>query len=402
MKKRLFTLGLAAALLLSGCGGDKAPETTAAPTEHTHVAGSVYEWNGTEHWFACECGEKMDVAAHNVGEDMRCADCGLEIWVMDDGCIDVTAYDEYGNYRKFVSYDADGSIISQNEYEYEYDDQGNVLCIRYLSEGVLQEQDEYMVNAEGESVMQKNTRYAEDGELYITDYNENGDIIHWTGYDADGNVYSESWSEYALDEDGNTYECAHVEIYNGEKVVAQYNRYEDITFRQMFDVEGNLTAESTWEYGYNEEGQWEWVKEYRSGMLIQEITNYAVMETEDYSMRYPETIIDYFEDGTKLVTFNGSNGEPETETLYHADGTVNTVTRYVYETFEDGNWKQIQVYENDCLVRDTQYVQDEEFGFSMKSSMTEYHADGTYTVSEFDENEEVISETTFDANGNAL
>ena len=119
-------------------------------------------------------------------------------------------------------------------------------------------------------------------------------------------------------------------------------------------------------------------------------------------MRYPETVIEYYEDGTKLVSYSGELGEVETETLYNADGSVASVTRYVYETFEDGNWKRITVYKDDVMICDTEYVMDEEMGWSRKFMETEYHEDGSKTVFEYDENEEVVSESRYDAAGNAI
>ena len=48
---------------------------------------------------------------------------------------------------------------------------------------------------------------------------------------------------------------------------------------------------------------------------------------------------------SKLEIFHGEHGNPETETLYNEDGSVVNVRSYVYELFENGNWKRIQVYE---------------------------------------------------------
>ena len=399
MKKRLIAVGLLTAMILAGCGAKTdVPETTA----HTHAAEAAWNWNGTEHWHACSCGEKMEAAAHNPGDDMRCADCGVEIWAMDDGYVDASGYDQYGNLLKRVSYDPDGNILSTVEYAYTYDDQGNIMSAKYYSDGVLQSLDEYVLDGEGYPRIVKYTYYYENGEVCVDEYDENGEIIHTLYTAADGSLLAESWSEYAVDEDGNIYECKLTGVDTEKKYTCEYNRYGDVTYRAFFDLEGNLDHEDVWEYGYNDEGQMEWMKQYRDGVLTDEITGYAERVTEDYSMRYPETVIAYYEDGTKLVSYSGELGEVETETLYNADGSVASVTRYVYETFEDGNWKRITVYKDDVMICDTEYVMDEEMGWSRKFMETEYHEDGSKTVFEYDENEEVVSEIRYDAAGNEI
>lgn len=147
----------------------------------------------------------------------------------------------------------------------------------------------------------------------------------------------------------------------------------------------------------------EWMKEYRNGTLTCEILNFAVFTDEwDITSRYPENVIEYYEDGSKLVRFNGTNTKPELETMYNADGSVSYVRRYVYETFENGNWKRIQVYQNDALLFDTEYVMDAENIWSRKAIMTEYLDDGTKIIFEYDENEEVIRQKQYDADGNEI
>ena len=400
--KKLMTCGLLAAVLLAGCGNQQAVESsTPETTVHTHAPAAVYSWNGTEHWHECECGEKLDVATHNIDEDNLCQDCGVEVWDYGDGYADVTAYDEYGNMVRSVSYE-NGTIVSDYLQEHEYDEAGNIVLTRVYVDGDLQNQDEFVLLEDGSVVIKSSTLYMDDGKSYM-EYDEEGNLVYSAFINAEGEKYQESWSEYAVGDDGEFYESKTTTVCeDGEKGVAEYNQYEDVTLIQRYDAEGNLTSESIWEYGYNEEGQWTWSNCYKDGRLVQEIPTYADSEFAGYQSHYAETVIDYFEDGSKLVTFTGAHTQVETETWYNADGSVASVTSYAYEFFDDGNYKRIQVYEDDVLVTDTEYVMDAEGFFSMKSLKTEYHADGTKTVYEYDEYEEVISEKTYDAEGNEI
>ena len=390
-KKNIIISGLLTAALLAGCGGNG----------HTHAPQGGWKWNGTEHWNLCECEEKFDVAAHKLGDDLVCADCGVEVWLMDDGSADTYTYDQYGNFLTMASFDVEGNVTSESCYEYEYDAEGRILMARYYDNGDLQNEDTYTVDGAGESVITKSMMYY-DGESILNEYDADGNVIHVQCINAEGTIIEESWSEYAMNNEGEFYEakCTMV-TEDGQKLIATYNEHDDILSRTWYDAEGNVTSEDTWEYGYNDDGESMWQKDYVAGVLVYEIIGYAELHTEDYSMRYPETVIEYYEDGSKLVKFHGSNGEVETETLYNADGSVASVLTYTYETFEDGNWKSIKVYEGETLVRESQYAMGED-GFSYEETLTEYHEDGTYTVTTFQEDGSDDGGVTFDASGNVI
>lgn len=406
MRRKLIACGLMAVLMLSGCAAQSGTETNSPATapasgSHTHTAAEAYSWNGTEHWFACECGEKIDAAAHHVGDDLRCDACGLEILELDDGYVDVTGYDEYDNVCVMISYDPEGNVLSSVEFRYTYDERGNTMGCEYFSDGVLQGRDEYLPDGNGGTVIFSSSSFFE-GETNYNEYDEYGNMVYYAHYNADNVITHESRSEYAPDSNGDYYECREISTYeDGSCSETEYNQYGEATLRRFCDADGNPLSEDVWEYGYSEEGKMEWMKEYRDGVLIREILNFAVFTDEwDVTSGYPENVIEYYEDGSRLVIFNGTNSEPETETLYNADGSVAWVRSYKYEYFEDGNWKRILVYQDDVLIRDTQYAMGEEW--SRKASVTEYHEDGTRTVWEYDENEEIVSEKNYDADGNEI
>lgn len=60
------------------------------------------------------------------------------------------------------------------------------------------------------------------------------------------------------------------------------------------------------------------------------------------------------------------------------------------------------MYQNDALLFDTAYIMDAENIWSRKSIMTEYLDDGTKIIFTFDEYEEIISQTHYDAEGNVI
>ena len=408
MKKKLLISVLLAAAMLSGCGanGNAEPAPEAAipeTTNHQHLASESYSWNGTEHWHTCECGEQIDLAAHNIGDDMRCAECGLEVWKMDDGYVDVASYDEYGNLQAMISYDPEGNVLSSQENKIEYDEHGNIMRCEYFVDGVLQSLEEYLLAEDG-TTWRYSSSYFYNGETDYMVYDINDNLVSSIHYGTDGEIKEEVNNEYALNDDGDYYRTLRVALdADGIKQETAYTQYEDISYDREYDADGNLISEEIWEYGYNAEGKPDWVKRYENGTLVYEIVNFAVFTDEwDITSRYPENEVEYYEDGSRLERFNGTNTEPELETVYNADGSVSHVRRYVYELFDNGNWKRIQVYQNEVLMFDTEYVMDAENIWSYKATMTEYLDDGTKIIFEYDENEELMNQTHYDASGNVL
>ena len=379
-KKNIIISAALAAALLAGCGGG-----------HKHTAQGGWDWNGKEHWKICECGENVDAAEHKLNtDDMTCSGCGAEVWLMDDGSADVYSYDQYGNTQRYAYFDAEGNMVSESRYENEYDDAGNLQVVRFYSDGVLQSENVYVSNDKGESSLVKSTMYY-DGGCTVNEYDKYGNMVHMSDTDEAGNVEAESWYEYTMDADGGFYESKYTErLPEGGKLEAQYNPMGDIIVRVWYDEAGNETRVDTWEYEYNEAGQDDWQKQYTDGVLVYEITGYGEYNTSEFSMRYPECIIEYYEDGTRLEQKYGSNGEVETETSYSAGGDVVEVLTYTYETYEDGNWKAIQVFNGDKLVQDKQYARTADDSGSYLETETVYNEDGTTTVTTYDEEGNVI------------
>lgn len=397
--KRTLTILLSCGLaltVLSACG-------------HTHTAAEGWDRNSKEHWKVCECGEKMELGAHELNDENVCSVCGSEVWDYD-GSADVYNYDENGNMLRSTSCDAEGNVESDTVWEYTYDEDGNMQQVKIYNNGVLTEEEFYAAGEEGEFYKESIMMYHEDGSKTKNAYDVNGNVIYMASYNAEGKTEYESWSEYAPLEDEEFYETKSTEIYeDGSKIVAEYTEYGDLITRVSYYPDGAVDFEERYEREYNEEGDMLWEKTYRDGMLTHEIVSYASGSDESSSWRYIEKEIDYYEDGTKLTTEYCVEG-PVKETYYNADGSVDSVVTYTYELVDDGEWNVedhgewncAKTYIDGVLTFEEKHSVGEEGWFTYKSQEIEYHEDGTKTVTEYDENSEVVSETKYDAAGNVV
>ena len=350
MKRKLASIALSALMatsLLSACGGDS----------HTHAPTGDWEWTGTEHWHLCECGEKADAKPHNVDDDLICADCGVELWDMGDGCIDAISYDEDGNLLRWVSFDADGNITSEQRYERIYDDAGNLATENFYVDGFLQDENTYVTTEDGMNYLASCLNHHEDGYTYLNEYDMDGNLVKLIAYDPEGNVESVGEYEYQQDENGEFYESKVTEHYGDTTYVATYNDHRDPIQYEVYENDV-LVQNSTVEHEYDAEGNTLWEKQYTDGVLVFEIVQYAEVETEDYFCRYPEITVDYYEDGTKMVQEFGENTNVAVETMYNADGSVAYVYTYTYEANEHGGETVTVTDQNGEIISQTVYDAD--------------------------------------------
>ena len=399
MKKHI-ALFLVCTLLFAACSdSDTGIADTSAETDHVHTPSDTWERDADNHWQVCECGENVNAASHVFDDADRCTVCNSEVWDLGDGMFDVHTYNAHDELVRATSYDSDGSISSEQVYEIEYDADGNRASEKYYESGVLQGETLYAPCEDGVYAV-KYISYQEDGAKDINEYNESGDLISFVSYDADESKLCECLYEYAVSAHGASYEAKNYDYdYQSEVLyISEYNEYGDQISRAVCDLDGNEKSMDRFEYEYNENGDKMWLKQYTNDVLVHEILAYKVVFTEEYIMRFPETVIDYNEDGTKLVTVNGDNGEIAHEACYNADGTVEYELFYTYETDDEGNWKSIKVNDGERLITDTEYSLDAD-GMSYVAKVTEYNEDGSKTVCEYDENEELVKETRYNADG---
>ena len=322
MKKILSFLLLAALTLMLFMSCEDA---------HTHTA-SAWTCDLNEHWRVCnDDGERMDIAKHTFDFFDTCEVCGCRVIDWGDEK-DLNVYDEKGNMILSATYDASGNIVSEQKCEYVYVEDCNLISAKCYYDGKLYEEKNYALGGDG-VYETKTISYEENGTRKVYEYDAYGELILFEAYDANGAFTAKTVTEYAENEDGDRYEVKSTEYdYEANQMyIAEYNAYEDQTSRTICDLNGNVKQTDVFEYGYNEDGDWIWKKDYTDGVLVTEYLDYTTHENEDYSMRYPKTVVEYREDGSRLVTENGTDGNPVKETLYNADGTVESVTNVTEE-----------------------------------------------------------------------
>ncbi len=328
----LLTTMLALAIFTS-CDNSASNETTdSSDLGHTHQTSDSWYCDINEHWRVCDDdGTRVDVAEHTLDFYDTCEVCACRVINWGDEK-ELSIYNDKGDCIRTITYDVNGNVIAEQNCEFVYDENDNLLSEKCYHDGKLYEEKTYALGEDG-IYTSKMTSYEEDGTRYVHEYDTCGDLILWEVYDANGTLTTKSITEYAENEDGEHYEVKTMKYdYEADEIyISEYNVYGDQTGRTITDMDGNVTCADVFEYGYDENGYVTYRKEYTDGVLVKEYLDYTVYEDDDYSMRYPATIVEYYEDGSKLVTENGIDGNPEKKTLYNADGTVESVTNYTDE-----------------------------------------------------------------------
>lgn len=386
MKNKLLSIVLL--LLLSMFAVCASCEEVADATLPTFA----WERNGTEHWRQLPSGEKADLGAHNIVETI-CTVCGSEIYLFDDGSADVSDYNEHEDLIRYTSFDSDGNVSNAIVYTYEYDEEGNKLLSQEFSGDVLVSEISYAVGPDGEQLPVEQVTYYDDDTWSINEYDAFGNMVHGAAYDADGNVQYEEFTEYKLNTDGEYYEFSKVGLFaEGDIFYDEYNEYGDTTLTHNTDANGNVWASEVYEYEYKDHVKL-WRKHFSSGKLVT-ISYYA-----ENGMTARE--IEYFEGNSRMETEYNEHGDPVSIISYAADDQVESHMTYEYEYAEDLTMLISRAYTDGKLVIQTEYTVNED-GSSYAGKETVYEADGSCIVLIFDENDEIISETAYDANGNVI
>lgn len=281
----------------------------------------------------------------------------------------VYRYDSSGKQTEYLHYDETGQLSFRCEYDYRgdleigydfifiYDGEEDISTYTYLlgprdiSFGEHYESDGYSSTTEyvqdiSESCRIRDFSYNE-GEYVssvydITYYDWGWDNLYIEGFDSDGNLVTKS--ETLFDESGTR--------------VGSVNH--------SWEPDGSYTV-----YRYN--------------------ANYSAESYEKYHS-----------DGTLLE---------KTDYLYDADGTDLGSVRYEYN--EDGSYTQtemdasynttaVRTYDSgDTLISMVEYHYDSD-GERIRTVLTTYYYDGSYTVTEKDADFKIVSEITYDAQGNPI
>lgn len=310
--KKLFAIMLVGAMLTT---------VMTACSSHSHTQSASWEADSTGHWKVCGgCDEKLQAGDHTLNDASRCTVCFSDVMDWGDS-VSVYTYDGHENPIRMAEYDADGKLLTETVYEYEYDNDGNLKNTKEYIDGFFNSESEYTVS-EGESILTKFTQYNEDGSKFYNEYDDNGNVVKMIDYDANGNVNLQTVSQYAQNDDGEWYETAGTETYaDGTKIEAEYNEYSHNISRVIYDADGTVASTETWEYTYDDNGLKLTEKTYVDGVLNEEMI-YKTVTQDGGSYTYPETITTYHEDGSKTVCVYNENDELVRETEYDADGNV--------------------------------------------------------------------------------
>lgn len=219
-------------------------------------------------------------------------------------------------------------------------------------------------------------------------YNDNGDMLKTAEYDLNGKLITETICRYEYDGDGRltssetitdgvlTEECTYTSV-DGESVIARcisyaedgtkfindYDEYGNVVRLISYDAEGNVDYQSESEYALSADGVW-------------------------YEAKCTSTE----QDGSVSVGTFSENEDQIGLIRYDAAGSILCSYAWEYTYDEDGNWQTMKYYRDGVLAEETLYktVTTEDGSTTYPETVTEYHEDGTQTVTTYDENGEVI------------
>lgn len=411
MKKRFLTTLMAGAMLLTmtACG-------------HTHTPSADWAADRENHWFTCECGEKVEASAHTVKNDV-CTVCGSQIYTYDDGSSYLAVYNTRGDLIRALSYAPDGTVENDETVAYVYGEDDGMLNRKSYVSGVLNVETEYGRTADGEVCEIRNIYYSEDGRRDISEYDEQGNFLGNYYYDADGTltgayVYEYapdgSWmNETAYEGERKMYQTEY-RIKDGCQEIIRYTSYEEdgsislTEYDEMgneslvasYGPNGETLSHLRYESEYDADGNRTLCRTYENDRLTQEM-EYVFGSDEYGSWSMSGKTTTYHEDGTKTVSDGDVEATWSSEITYAVDGTVLEEIRYEYLRDENGNDLGSKGYRNGKLFKEATVIQDAD-GNTTSVLMTDYNEDGTKTVREYADAFELVKEIIYDADGSVI
>lgn len=230
----------------------------------------------------------------------------------------------------------------------------------------------------------------------VTCYDEQGNPVRYLSFDSSDNLITELRIDYTYDSEGNVTSELHYEndvlleecAYEDGILVSIISYNDDGTYHiSLYDDEGNLTSNVC----YNAEGQ-------SNGGTYSEYAKDG--DGNWYEVR--ATTVDV--DGSKYVGEYNERGDQIAWITYDPDGNMEHNERYEITYTKEGEKDTVKTYSNDVLVEERIYtmVTYDDGWMNYPGTIIEYHEDGTKTVSEYAENDELISQTHYDTAGNAI
>lgn len=231
-------------------------------------------------------------------------------------------------------------------------------------------------------------------------FKEDGNLLKSADYDESGKLITETVCEYTYNSDGEpassvtkvdgtvTEETVYTTV-DGESIISRYTIYMDdgsksagdydeygnVTHTTYYDADGNITATDDSEYALSADGEW-------------------------YEAKCTETEAD----GSKRTGEYAENGDQTALTSYDADNNIVYSIRWEYSYDENGNRQSINCYFNDKLMSESIYATQTTADGSVTypETTTEYDDDGGKTVTVRDADDNIISQTRYDPNGNVI
>lgn len=234
---------------------------------------------------------------------------------------------------------------------------------------------------------------------------------HWQGENVP--------EDHQLDEFDVCTVCgANVYATDREVYVSMYNDHGDLVFSRTYLADGTWVFDMQVEHEYDENGSLLSDLIYVNGELESGMI-YEQAEMEDGCFIYPAKIIYFEQDGSRIVEDMSPEGELLASSKYLADDTL--VYAYTCKAVYDDNWylEAHEFYDGDQLMAERRYEYDD-FGnllvqrhyeqgrltlellftvmeddgnfISYQSAEIVYHEDGTKTTTLYDELGRVITE----------
>lgn len=236
----------------------------------------------------------------------------------EDGTTSVNEFDEFGNCVRAAIYEADGSLIHEtlSEYARLEDDWFGVWYYecKQLSRFASGETFYQETNRHGDTVCSRNT-YA-DGTVWSDNTYEyeykNGSPV-WRRQYSFGVLTGEMYfdSHESLEK-----EIEHLE--DGSRIVCLYNAEGDPTTATTYAADGSLLTVTAWEYRYNDEGSQQEIRMYIDGVPAQDTV--FLYDEEGSFIGYCET--EHHADGARTARLYDDWFELVSTTVYAADGSV--------------------------------------------------------------------------------
>lgn len=169
---------------------------------------------------------------------------------------------------------------------------------------------------------------------------------------------------------------------------------------QEYDVNDVLLCVTAWEYTYDAAGNMQTAIEYVDGQLFSETT----YQLDADGLPSIATMTTYYEDGSKDHVEYDQWSNLSLWIVYDADGQIVSHQRNENTYDDEGNILYQKSYENDVLTSETEYtVVEHAYGsYAYPVKDTQYHEDGTRTITVYGEEYEVIEVLYVDADGNPV